>query len=116
MTHSRTHNMHEHDTYTNSLYCKETTNKTRCHAFMANPSGRKNHLAEHIEQIENKRSLEYQQTIPDPTLLNRHTDDERLEKITNEEMFENPNPKSTGFFQGQENLNTGREVVLSIFI
>ena len=64
-------------------------------------------LAEQIKQIENRRSLEYQQTTLDPPLLNRHTDDQSPEKFTNEERLENPNPKFTGFFQGQANLNTG---------
>ena len=38
-------------------------------------------LAEHIRQIENKRFLEYQQTRPDPTILNGHTDDQRPKDI-----------------------------------
>ena len=68
-------------------------------------------LAEHIWQIENKRSLEYQQTTPDPQLLNRHTDDQRPKQFTKEERFENPNPKFTEFFQEQVDLNTGRVAV-----
>ena len=31
----------------------------------------------------------------------------RPEKCTNEERLKNPNPKFTGLFQGQANLNTG---------
>ena len=65
-------------------------------------------LAENIRQIENNRLLEYQQTIPDPPLSNRHTDDQRPEKFTNKGRFENPNPKFTGFFEDQTNLNTDR--------
>ena len=54
-------------------------------------------LVEHIKQIENKRSLEYQhnqkrdQTIPNPPLSNRHTDDQRPEKYNSKGRFENPN-------------------------
>ena len=33
-------------------------------------------LAEHLRQIENKRSSEYQQTTPDHPVSNRHTDDQ----------------------------------------
>ena len=71
-------------------------------------------MAEHVKQIENKRSFEYQhnqrrdQIIPNPLLSNRHTDDQRPEKYTPKERFKNPNSKFTGFFQGQANLNTGR--------
>ena len=70
-----------------------------------------NHLAEDIKQIENKRSLEYQhdqredQIISDPPFSNRHAEDQRPEN-NSEERF--ANPKFTGFFQGQANLNTGR--------
>ena len=44
------------------------------------------HLVEHIKQIQNKRSLEYQcnqsrdQIIPDPPPSNRYNDDLRPEK------------------------------------
>ena len=65
-------------------------------------------MAEYIRQMENKRSQGYQQTTPDPLLLNRYTDNQRPQKYNNEERFENLNPQFTGFFQGQAKLNTGR--------
>ena len=107
MTHSRTHDTHEHDTYTDSLIARQ---QIRLNAVLSQQiqAEEHKHLAEHIKQIENKRSPAYQQTTKDPPLLNRHTDNQRPENYDNEEMFENPNPTLTGFFQGQANLNIGR--------
>ena len=65
-------------------------------------------MTEHVRQIQNKRSLEYQQTTLDTPLLNRYTGNQRQEKYNSEERFENSNPEFTRFFQGQANLNTDR--------
>ena len=71
-----------------------------------------NPFEEHIKQVENKRSHEYQcnqrgdQIIPDPPSQDRYKDDQRPGKCNCEDKLESP--KFTGFFQGQGNLNIGR--------
>ena len=61
-----------------------------------------------VLQIENKRSCEYQQTTPDPPLLNRHTDGQRIENILVKKGLKIQIQKFTGVFQEQANLNSGR--------
>ena len=112
MTQSKVHDTHDQDTYTDSYAARQQ--QIRLDAMLSRQIQAKEHkcLAEHIKQIENKRSLEYEhnqrrdQIIPDPPLSNIHNDDQRPEKYMSEERFKNP--KFTGFFQGQANLNTGR--------
>ena len=90
MTHSRTCDIDEPDPYTDSYITRQK--QIRLDAVLSwQIQAEEKSLAEHIRQIENKRSIEYQQTTPDPPLLNRHTDEQRPEKLTNEERFENPN-------------------------
>ena len=68
---------------------------------------------EHIQQVENKRSHEYQcnqmrdQIICDSPSEDRYTDDQRPGKCDCDERLENP--RFIGFFQGQAYLNPSRE-------
>ena len=98
MTHSRIHNTHECDTYTDSYIVRQQQIRLDAMFSWQIQAEEQKHFAEHIRQTENKRSIEYQQTSSDPPLSNRHTDDHRPEKYNSEERFENPNPKFTGFF------------------
>ena len=93
MTHSRTHNTHEHDTYTDLYIASQQQIRLDAMLSWQIQAEEQNILVEHIKQLENKRSLEYQQTTPDPPLLNRHTDGQKPEKFTNEERLESPIPK-----------------------
>ena len=101
MTKSKVHDTHDLDTYTDSYTARQQ--------IRLDPM-----LSWQIQAEKLKGSLESQhnqrrhQTIPDPLLSNRHTDDQRPEKYNSEETFETPNPKFTGFCQGQASLNTGR--------
>ena len=112
MTQSKVHDIHDHDTYTDSYAARQQQIRLDTMLSRKIQAEEQKCLAEHIKQIENKRSLEYllnqrrDQSIPHHPLSNRYTDDQRPEKYNSEQRFENP--KFRGFFQEQANLNTGR--------
>ena len=66
MTPSRTHDTHEHDTYTDSYIARQQQIGLDAMLSWQIQAPEQKCLAEHIRQIENKRSLEYEQTTPDP--------------------------------------------------
>ena len=66
MTHSRTHITHEHDTYRDSYIARQQQIRLNTMLSWKIQAEEQKHLAEHIRQVENKRSLEYQQTTPEP--------------------------------------------------
>ena len=74
MTQSKVHYANDHDTYTNSYSAKEQQIRLDAMLSRQMQTEEQKCLAEHIKQIENKRSLEYQhnqrrdQIIPNPLL------------------------------------------------
>ena len=112
MTQAKAHDAHDHDTYTNSY--SAIKQQIRLDAMLSKQIQVKEqkYFEQHLKQVENKRSHEYQcnqmrdQIILDSPFPNRFNDDQKPGKHNCEERFENP--KFTGFFQGQANLNAGR--------
>ena len=62
MTHSTTHDTHEHHNCPDSYNARQQKRKLDAILSWEIQAEEQNHLAEHIRQIENKRSLVYQQT------------------------------------------------------
>ena len=77
MTYSRTCDTHELDTYTDSYIARQQQIGLGAMLSQQIQVEEQKCLTEDIKQTENKRFHEYQQTIPDPPLSNRCTDNQR---------------------------------------
>ena len=101
MTHSRTQDTHKHDTYTDSYIERQQQIRLNVVLSWQIQAEEQKYLAEHIKQIENKRSFEYQynkktdQTTPDPPLSNRYTENQRPEYYNSEERLKNQNSQES---------------------
>ena len=79
MTHSRTQDTHEHDTYTDSYIARQQQRKLD--AILSWQIQAKNIWQNTLGTSKNKRSLGYQQTTLDPPLSNRHMMDKNQKNI-----------------------------------